>query len=492
MKETRSQPARYAPTPESLNTHPVPDWYQDAKLGIFIHWTIAAVPGFAPRERDIRELLRERYDDLLPLSPYTEWYENAIRFPFSPSAAYHRDHYGERPYSSFKADWEAALAGWQPRRWAERFARTGAGYVVLVTKHHDGYCLWPSAVPHPYRDGWRCPRDVVGELADAVRAEGMRFGVYYSGGIDWSFNPKPVRNMVEFIASVPRGPYPAYAEAQMRELIDRYAPDVLWNDIAWPTPPGPLYRLFADYYQRVPEGVVNDRWLAEGWLLKALRLPPITALASRLLKREVEKGESSSTPPPVPHSDFRTPEYESFASIQAQKWESVRGMDKSFGFNRASLPEDFLSREELIQGFVDIVSKNGNLLLNVGPRGEDAGIPDEQLARLDWLGEWLAVNGEAVRGTRPHERAEGVTAEGHRVRFTRRGEALYAIVLGAGSTAGAAGAATLTIRGPLPGIGGEVSLLGHGVVGASVIGEDLRIELDQPLGQDEAHAFRIA
>jgi alpha-L-fucosidase len=242
--------ATFEPTLESLRTHRLPAWYDDAKLGIFIHWSLSSVPGFATRDREIGQLMRERYDDFLPLSPYTEWYENAIKFNDSPSARHHRETYGDRPYAAFQADWEAGLEHWRPEDWAARFARAGARYVVLVTKHHDGYCLWPSKHAHPIRPGWHCPRDVVGDFAAAVRAEGMRFGVYYSGGIDWSFNPTPVRNMIEFMASVPRGPYIAYAEAQVRELIERVAPDILWNDIAWPTRPAPLYRLFADYTAR--------------------------------------------------------------------------------------------------------------------------------------------------------------------------------------------------------------------------------------------------
>ena len=106
--------------------------------------------------------------------------------------------------------------------------------MVLVAKHHDGYCLWPTGVDNPCRPGWHSRRDVVGELAGAVRAAGMRFGLYYSGGLDWTFDDRPLGSMADVLAAVPRGEYPAYAEAQVRELIDRYRPSVLWNDIAWP------------------------------------------------------------------------------------------------------------------------------------------------------------------------------------------------------------------------------------------------------------------
>lgn len=477
--------ATFDPTLESLRTHSIPAWYDDAKLGIFIHWSLSSVPGFATRDREIGELMRECYDDFLPLSPYTEWYENAIKFRDSPSARHHRETYGDRPYAAFQADWEAGLEHWRPEEWAARFARAGARYVVLVTKHHDGYCLWPSKLAHPTRPGWHCPRDVVGELAAAVRAEGMRFGIYYSGGIDWSFNPTPVRNLIDFMASMPRGAYTAYAEAQVRELIERVAPDILWNDICWPTRPAPLYRLFADYYNSVPEGLVNDRWLADGPLFSALRFPPLAALANVLLRRSVRRGETSSTPPRVPHCDVQTPEYEVFPDIRKRKWECVRGMDKSFGFNRMSRDEDFLTQRELIESLVDIVSKNGNLLLNVGPRGEDATIPDPQLQRLEWLGQWLDSNGEAIYGTRPWTRAGGETTDGRSLRFTRKADRLYAIVFGG------AEANELTLRGVCARPSSEVTLLGRGPVRWEQRGEDLRVTLDAPLPESPAHALRI-
>jgi len=105
-------------------------------------------------------------------------------------------------------------------------------------------------------------------------------------------------------------------------------------------------------------------------------------------------------------------------------------MDKSFGYNRNSRPEYFLSREGLIHSLADIVAKNGNLLLNVGPRGEDAAISEPQLQRLRWLGDWLSPNGESIYATRPWVRAAGATAEGTPVRFTARGRTIYAILLG--------------------------------------------------------------
>jgi len=139
-------------------------------------------------------------------------------------------------------------------------------------------------------------------------------------------------------------------------------------------------------------------------------------------------------PPPIPHSDFRTPEYTVFPDIQQKKWEATRGMSHSFGFNRNDGPGDYEPADALLHGFIDAVSKNGNLLLNVGPRGVDGSIPDEQLQRLNVFGVWLAENGHAIYGARPWRTAEAKTACGLEVRFTVSDGKLNVILLGTPST----------------------------------------------------------
>jgi alpha-L-fucosidase len=426
----------YEPTLESLNRHRVPAWFEDAKLGIFIHWGLFSIPGFAPRLDHVSEAFTKHYRLSAVMTPYTEWYENAIRVPESPSAEHHDREWQGRPYADFKQDFELGLEQWDPAEWARLFKRAGARYVVLVTKHHDGFCLWPSQVVNPHRSDWTTERDVVGELATAVRAEGLRFGVYYSGGIDWSFNTQPVRTLVQFIGSTPGGDYPAYAEAQVRELIERYEPDILWNDIAWPTPLPKLLKLFADYYAAVPEGVVNDRWMHRGWPMKLISLAPVQRLADywlegRIRKQAAQGDYSPGIVPPAPaHYDFRTPEYTSFPEISERKWECTRGMSPSFGYNRADTEEHYEDPDELVCSFIDSVSKNGNLLLNVGPRGEDGAIPEMQRSRLELLGDWLDTDGEAIYGSRPWTTADSETKDGERVRFTQSGETLFTTILG--------------------------------------------------------------
>ena len=422
---------------QALRRHRVPSWWSDAKLGIFVHWTPASVPAFAPVDADIGELLQSSRSDALAWSPYAEWYENSLRFPDSPAAQHHREVYGTRPYAQFAADWEAALEQWDPHAWAARFAATGARYVVFVAKHSDGYCLWPTAVANPQRPGWHCRRDVVGEMAEAVRAAGMRFGLYYCGGFDWTFNTRPIGSMADVLAAIPRGNYPAYAEAQVRELISRYQPSVLWNDVAWPAPARQLWPLLEWYYQQVPDGIVNDRWVPWHPLLGATRFALVRRAIDALSRRQAKR-DGGLVPPLPPHFDYRTPEYVTFQDVPQHPWECVRGMDKSFGYNACSRPEHFIAHDELLWLLTDIVAKGGNLLLNVGPRGVDASIPDEQLTRLDWLAQWVGPNRDALFGTRPWMYPGSTTAEGNSVRYTAREETVFAIL------ANASGSATLT------------------------------------------------
>jgi len=131
----------------------------------------------------------------------------------------------------------------------------------------------------------------------------------------------------------------------------------------------------------------------------------------------------------VQFADYTTPEYSKYDKITPKKWEACRGLGFSFGYNRAEGPEQVIAPDKLVALLVDIVSKNGNLLLDVGPEA-DGTIPPVQLSRLQALGSWLQQNGEAIYGTTPWARASGATADGTDIRFTRKGAVLYAILLG--------------------------------------------------------------
>ena len=423
----------YHPTLASVKQHPVPAWFAGAKFGIFIHWGPYSVPGWAPRARNLREVIAQHGDAYwFAHNPYAEWYCQAMQIDGSPTQRHHAEIYGAHtPYASFGPQFNAAARAWNPSTWANLFRRARARYVVMVTKHHDGFLMWPSAVPHPYRPGWHAERDCVGELASAVRARGMRMGLYYSGGLDFSFRDVVIHDFADMLTAIPNDPaYAAYADAQWRELISRYRPSVLWNDIGYPAS-ADLPALFAHYYNTVRKGVVNDRFTQ----VNLPELRKLTGLPRKLIRWVVRRALThpqslvARLQTGGAHCDFRTPEYATYTKATARKWEATRGIGQSFGYNRNEQPEDLISVKELIHLLADVVSKNGNLLLNVGPMA-DGTIPPEQVERLEGLGAWLRINGEAIFNTRPWSLAEGQTSDGLPVRFTQNDNALYAILLG--------------------------------------------------------------
>ena len=476
----------YAPTLTSLRSRPMPDWFDEAKLGIFVHWGLYSVPGWAPASGEYGRLIRdEGWVAWFAKNPYAEWYQNSLRIEGSPTRRHHLQTYGPQfSYDEFVPMFNQAIAGWDPDEWADLFQRVGAGYVVLTSKHHDGFLLWPSRTPNPHKPGYVASRDLVGELAAAVRSRGLRMGIYYSGGLDWTFQPTPVRDVVDLLTTVPQGAdYVAYADGHWRELIKLYRPSVLWNDIGYPAGTD-LKELFADYYNLVPEGVVNDRWLQfRAARSRFFRNRLVRGVMSRLLAWGLSR---SASPPARGHLDFRTPEYTSFRKIMIQKWEATRGIGYSFGYNQNEGPGQCISVEDLVHTFVDIVSKNGNLLLNVGPMA-DGTIPELQRERLLGLGQWLGVNGEAIFGTRPWVYAGARTREGMDVRFTQNGRALYAILLGTPE------GARVIFESLLVDEGTAIHLLGEEApLDWQQEGESLRVTLPEGLPDSPAYTLRLA
>jgi len=438
----------YQPTLASLDTHPLPAWYDDGKLGVMVVWGLYSVPGWAPLTHKDHDFANS---DFLKYDPYAEWYYNAMRVPGSPTEAYHREHYGANfDYYSFAADFERESKKWKPEVMAQQLKDAGVRYVVITTKFHDGYMLWPTKVPNPNQQNIVASRDIMGELTDAVRKQGMHMGVYYSGGFDWTFNRGPVRIDPDYEAIKPQTQaYGQYADAQMEELIAKYHPALLWNDIDWPKS-GNALKVMADYYNAIPDGVVDDRF-------------------------------------GVAHSDFQSPEYVTFGEIRKKKWEETRGLGASFGYNRAEGEADTIAPEELVRLLADIVSKNGNLILGVGPEA-DGSIAPVQLERLQALGTWLKQNGDAIYGTRPWTRAEGDTNEaGLAVRFTQKQGSLYAILMDAPKSP------DLLLHTVTAKPGSEVYLLGEAKpLKWKQEGADLRVQLPAALPGSYAYALRIA
>jgi len=459
---------QYEPTLESLSQHEVPDWYHDAKLGIFIHWGLPSVPAWAPLTGELAEVAESiGWNAFFTKNPYVEWYLNSLRIKGSPTYRHHLETYGpDFSYDDFAPLFNKAVKRWNPGAWAAFFRQVGARYVVLVTKHHDGFLLWPSERSSPHKKDYKASRDIVDELADAVRAQGMRMGFYYSGGLDWSFNSKPIRSRDDMYGSIVQTPeFVEYVDTHWRELIDRYQTALLWNDIGYPTS-APVLELFAHYYNAIPDGVINDRF-------------------GQVTSSSGEAGEGVLENPGAVHCDFTTAEYASHDRIMAHKWEATRGIGFSFGYNRAEGPDSYLSAGEAIRLFVDIVSKNGNLLLNIGPMA-DGTIPELQRACLEGLGAWLDVNGEAIFGTRPWLTAEGGTAHGISIRYTRKDDNLYAILLDAPKAGPVAFQSLRAAKGT------TIHLLGHEApLSWRQDGDRLTVTPPQGIAEAPAYAFRI-
>jgi len=419
----------YQPTKESVDKHPVPEWYHDAKFGIFIHWSLSCVPAFAPTDKgDIMDILRnEGSRAMFANQPYSEWYLNSLRIKGSPAHEHHVKTYGAGfDYYEFAKDFNAALDAWDPAGWADLFKQVGARYVVLVTKHHDGFLLWPSEHLNPMKPGLHASRNVVAELTREVKARGMRMGFYYSSPYDWTFTQKPITDLATGLARMAgSSEYREYANSHWYELIDSYEPSVLWSDIGYPGGVN-INEIFAHFYNKTPEGVVNERWGQVPRLVKPFVFVPGIRQGINWIARTLWL--QGHTSPPGVHYDYTTPEYTTLSEVSEEKWECVRGIGKSFGYNREEVPDDYMSVSDLVRLLVDIVSKNGNLLLNVGPK-PGGKIPEVQVDRIKGVGAWLSVNGDAIYGTRPWKRAEGQTADGPAVRFTSKPGSLFAILM---------------------------------------------------------------
>jgi alpha-L-fucosidase len=414
---------KYLPQRESLQVHKVPDWFHNAKFGIFIHWGLYSVPAWAPQADNIQDLIKKGgLGALMTNNPYAEWYMNSMDVREHPTYSHHRQTYGNNSYYDFQKTFEKESEKTDPGSWADLFQKAGAKYVVMVTKHHDGYVLWPTKHAHPTQKNLFSQRDFVGEVTNEVRKRDMKMGHYYSGVFDWSFKKGPIRDFYTFLENQGQSQeYVDYATAHWYEIIERYGTSLLWNDIGYPHG-FDVNRLFSDYYNTIEDGIINDRW-------NQTKIPGnplgrmIMKIAVNRMAKKLQNGAFELLP--KCHYDFRTPEYMVYPEIREEKWETCRGIGHSFGFNKNETEKDMLKGNELIWSLIDTVSKNGNLLLNVGPKA-DGTIPEMQQKPLLELGKWLSVNGEAIYDTRPWNRAEGQISDGTKVRFTAKEKTVYA------------------------------------------------------------------
>jgi alpha-L-fucosidase len=389
---------------DSLEKFQVPAWYRDAKFGIFIHWGVYSVPAFG-----------------------NEWYPRNMYLKDSDTFKYHLNTYGPQSkfgYKDFIPMFKAEQ--FSADRWAELFRKAGARYVVPVAEHHDGFPMYASDLTEWCAGKMGPKRDIVGELAAAVRKQGLHFGAsshraehwwFYNGGatFDSDVNDPRYAGFYAPAQSDKVQPNREYLDnwlARIGEIVDKYHPELVWFDwwIEQPAFAPYLQTFSAFYYNR---GAQWKRSVAINYKNKAF--------PERAAVLDIERGQLDTLRPIFWQTD---------TSVGERSWGYIKD-------------EKFRAPESLIDELVDIVSKNGCLLLNIGPK-PDGTIPDEVQAILLDMGKWLGVNGEAIYATRPWKiygegptqvvggsfkdtATQGYTAAD--IRFTTKGETLYAIAL---------------------------------------------------------------
>jgi alpha-L-fucosidase len=398
---------RYEPNWESLSAYTVPAWFKDAKLGIFIHWGVYAVPAFR----------NEWYPRFMYLDEFVDR-KGANFFQHHCETWGHPSEFGYKDFiPMFKAE------KWDPESWIALFEEAGAKYVVPVAEHHDGFPMYDCSFTN-YNAAKMGPcRDIVAELGEATRKAGLKFGVsshrafnarYYTFKDEYdTTNPdyhklygKPRKDeepvTYEFILDW---------YARTRELVDRFSPDVLWFDFGWHRDE------FEPWRPRVAAYYYNHA-LKHGYepvLQYKDKFPDDVAVL------DIERGKLD---------DIREHYWQTDTSVSYRSWSYIED-------------DAFRSITSVVHDLVDIVSKNGNLLLNIGPKA-DGTIPQEVQDLLRGLGGWLKLNGEAIYGTRAwvtygegptgnpkafrEEDQAAYTPED--IRYTQKGDRLYAVLLG--------------------------------------------------------------
>lgn len=408
----------YEATWESLQNYRVPGWFENAKLGVFIHWGVYCVPAFD-----------------------NEWYSRNMYQKGSRAYEHHRATFGDQTVFGYK-DFIPKLTGsrFDAGEWIRLFKQAGARYVVPVAQHHDGFAMYPTAYSTWNAFNMGPKRDVIGELQREAAVQGLTFGVsnhhaenwwFFDGGREFASDVQDPNN---------RGLYGVAAPSPSAHGFE--SPE--WNSKDWT--PRPTREFLNDWYARCIELVERYQprvFYFDWWIQQEVFEPYRRKFAAEYYNRvgsdAVLTYKHDSYPAGTAVFDI---ERGKLADIRVPHWQT----DTSLGYKSWCHIEDeeYRTPESLIHLLADIVSKNGNLLINVGPKA-DGTLPDESAGLLRELGAWLAVNGAAIYDTQHWERfGEGDTpqVEGYMsergdkpftatdIRFTVRGDALYAICLG--------------------------------------------------------------
>lgn len=325
-----------------------PQWFSEAKLGIFIHFGLYSLPSWSGKEQ------------------YAEWFYKGLISGDSARIEYQKRVFGNKfKYKDYKKIFKAEL--FDAEQWAELFKKSGAKYVLFTSKHHDGYCMWNSK----YSKGWNSyetapKRDFCKEITQAVRKQGLEMGMYYSL-TEWT-NPL-YRWTIDTNKSIDKY-VKNHLHPQFKELVELFKPTIIFSDGDWDH----TYKDFRSdelvefYYRTVGDkAIVNDRF-GKGF-----------------------------------NHGYLTPEYSSGIIETQRPWAECRGIGRSFGLNRNEDINSYKTSKEIIQHLVQLVALGGGLTLNVGP-GADGQIPLLQQERLLDIGKWLEINGESIYSSTPYHR----------------------------------------------------------------------------------------
>jgi len=406
MKTTFQLPeGPFQPTWESLENYRVPEWYVDAKFGIFIHWGLYSVPAFG-----------------------NEWYPRNMYIVDSPEFKHHLATYGPHTQCGYKDFIPMFKAeSFDPDHWAGLFRKAGAKFVVPVAEHHDGFAMYNCGYSEWCAAKMGPKRDMIGELAEAVRRQWLVFGLsshraehwwFFDGGMQFPSDVQEPRYAGLYGPAQPRStqPHEAFLEDWLLrscELVDKYQPQLVWFDW-WIEQPyfAPYLRKFAAYYYN--RGAQWNRGVAINYKHQAF--------PERAAVYDIERGQLT---------DIRPLFWQTDTSISKNSWCYVQN-------------QNYKTAASIVGDLVDIVSKNGALLLNIGPR-PDGTIPEPEEEILLEIGGWLTINGEAIYGARPWKvfgegptqviggsfgdtKRQAFTAQD--IRFTTKGDVLYAVILG--------------------------------------------------------------
>jgi len=452
---------------DSLLAYEAPAWYVDGKFGVFIHWGVYSVPAFG-----------------------NEWYPRNMYLEDQAAFKHHVETYGPQSRSGYK-DFIPAFKAEQfdADQWAELFERAGAKFVAPVAEHHDGFAMYDCGFSEWTAAKMGPKRDVTGELAEATRRKGMVFGLsshraehwwFFEGGMEFDSDVQDPRYAGLYGPAKPKDTQPD-AEflddwlARTCELVDKYQPQLVWFDwwIEEPVFKPYLQKFAAFYYNR---GAQWQKGVAINYKKEAY--PEGAAVY------DIERGQLT---------DIRPMFWQTDTSVSKNSWGYIEN-------------HDYKSTDAIIGDLVDIVSKNGALLLNVGPR-PDGTIPEPEQQMLSDIGKWLEINGEAIYGTRPWDMfGEGPTEvvegsfsdtkrnafTGEDIRFTTKGDCLYAVCLawpGGEATIKSLGAASAVRADAIAG----VAMLGSGEqLPWSLCEDGLKINTPSEKPCEHAYTFKIS